>query len=284
MANIVINNASSEDSSPVDDSYQVLSEIQTSMNSECDYEYPIPLDRTPMSSFKDKDRSQRASSAPKDVLPKENSSVFYTTLPDKDDEAQVEPIPPTEGSDSDYSDTEAVSNRRRPSVIRQVPIGRSHPSENGSSIVGDDDDKIIVEGNLVDNRAPISFKSHVGRHRSASQVDELTESLADQGIYQGLVMTDTDKQRLGIIPESIYMTTNLLQNWSEEIEKMAVEDDNQGEGESISSFRSRKGSNTDPIITGKKIKRQQRACEGLNVCACDRVQCAESAGYFAPHA
>ena len=260
MANNTVN---SETLTEDDSAYQVLSEIQTSMSSECDYEYPIPLDRTPMSSFKDKDRSQRGGSAPRDILPKEKSSVFYTTLPDKDEESQVKPIPPTEGSDSDYSDTEVVD--RRPNVIRQVHVDHK-PLENGASVVeeDDDDDKIIVEGNLIENQAPLSFKSHAGLHRSASQVDELTESLANQGIYQGLVMTDTDKQRLGIVPESIYMTTNLLQNWSKEIEKMAVEDDDQVEGETISSFRSRKGSNTDPLVTGKKIKRrQQRSCEAL---------------------
>ena len=70
---------------------------------------------------------------------------------------------------------------------------------------------IYLVGNLVENVAPFYFKSGIILNRTDS-----SGSLEEQGIYQGLVMTDAEKQRLGILRESIYMTANLEQ-WEDEL-------------------------------------------------------------------
>ena len=122
-------------------------------------------------------------------------------------------IPPSnelieEDFESDSSCEEAPAVPRKPTQIRQST--KSTADSNGV------DEKLYIVGDLVENRAPISFKSRLTLERSDS-----SGNLQEQGIYQGLVMTDREKQRLGILPESIYMTANLEQ-FGEELEHMSI--------------------------------------------------------------
>ena len=99
-----------------------------------------------------------------------------------------------------------------PSLIRQVHskpgTGARAGMEGGVPDGGDD--KLFLTGNL-------SNPFH-GVQTDPAQDDN---EFADEGIYQGLVMTDTQKKNLGILPESLYMTTNLLQK-SDLIESLCL--------------------------------------------------------------
>ena len=63
-------------------------------------------------------------------------------------------------------------------------------------------DKIYVQGNFLDSQPMVSFKS--------------------EQIYQGLLVTDEQKQQLGIRPEPLYMTA-ILENRRDELEHMSIE-------------------------------------------------------------
>ncbi len=91
------------------------------------------------------------------------------------------------------------------------------------------------------------------RLRSVSQLNELVSSLSEQGIYQGLAMTDQDKEEIGIIPECVYMATNLLENLGEQL-NVVEEMETLASGEE--DVRSRLGSKTDPNVFKPKIRRQ----------------------------
>lgn len=250
---IVINSCRDRDSNEEDSEYQVLSEIQTSMDEESDYEYPTPLDKTPLTCPGEPKESQTGISvAGNHVSPLDQSSA---SLSEPSEEPVSKPAPPPPPPDSDDSDPEDLDRQQANVIIRQAPGGyRSLENELGPGV----DDKILVIGNLVENRAPLSFKSQQ-RLRSVSNVNG---ELGNEGIYQGLAMTNYDKQRLGIVPESIYMTTNLLHNWSANIENAPVVTFDKDEG--VQKIP-RSGSKTDPTITVAKIKRHQRACKRRNV-------------------
>ena len=83
---------------------------------------------------------------------------------------------------------------------------------------------MYIVGDLVESKAPKSFMS-----RATLQRTDSSGSLQEQGIYQGLVMTNAEKQRLGILPESIYMTANLEQ-WGEELEHLSIRVETVSEG------------------------------------------------------
>ncbi len=98
-------------------------------------------------------------------------------------------------SSSGGESSDICADSGEPAVIRQV-----HSLKKQSSAPPAEDQKIFITGNLGDtscfmqvNPAPIT-----------------DEEFADEGIYQGLVMTDVQKKDLGILPESLYMTTNLI--------------------------------------------------------------------------
>lgn len=131
---------------------------------------------------------------------------------------QREPLIPeslSSASDSSLSDSEVFKE------IRQ-----QFPSHHDPDAVNDD--KLFISGNLENSTPPLSFKSSVRQRSGAvsegSAIPEEDEEggkengagpgeglLEEQGIYQGLVMTDEQRRQLGIMPESIYMTTNLEQ-------------------------------------------------------------------------
>ena len=104
------------------------------------------------------------------------------------------------GSSSSLSDSEGEAS----AVIRQtgsrVRIGQKNQNEG--------DDKLYVKGSLNCTQSNLPD----------SKTDE---QFADEGIYQGLVMTNKEKEELGILPEAIYMTTKLIEN-SELIESLSL--------------------------------------------------------------
>ena len=117
-----------------------------------------------------------------------------------------------EGEEEDYEDEEGEweeGKGRR--VKRKVTVRQSYThreKEAGES------DRIYVSGNIVPPQPMLSFKSRV-RARSR-------EELEQEGIYQGLVITDDQKQQLGIMPESIYMTV-ALETCQDELDHMSME-------------------------------------------------------------
>ncbi len=100
-------------------------------------------------------------------------------------------LPPVaDDSDSDYSEVEHEAHIRIHSKKKERPHnGSGHGPARDSS-------KIYVQGHL-----PGYHSSIEARARSVSQLDELVSSLSEQGIYQGLAMTDQDKEEIGIMPE-----------------------------------------------------------------------------------
>ena len=76
---------------------------------------------------------------------------------------------------------------------------------------GNDDMKIYVEGNIMQARPMLSFKTR-----------QTSVEMEQEGIYQGLVSTDEQKQQLGILPTSIYMTVTLEQR-QQEMEDLGME-------------------------------------------------------------
>ena len=76
--------------------------------------------------------------------------------------------------------------------------------------------RIYVQGDIAPLQPMLSFKSRMARARSREELEE-------EGIYQGLRITDEQRQQIGIMPESIYMTVALetsravLENMSMEI-------------------------------------------------------------------
>ena len=132
------------------------------------------------------------------------SSLSTSSETNSSERAQNEAPLIQEETDSDSS--EEIPITERPTLIRQSWTGRQQEMEK--------DEKLYVLGTLVENRAPLSFKSRVARLNSAGSIE-------DQGIYQGLVMTDSERRRLGIMPESIYMTA-ALEQWADELEHMTL--------------------------------------------------------------
>ena len=114
------------------------------------------------------------------------------------------PLLPTESANSSSEEEEEGEEGR--GVQRRRTVRQSFERKE------EKDEKIYVTGNLVPSRPMLSFKT---RQSSREEIEE-------EGIYQGLVITDEQKQQLGILPESIYMTAT-LETWSDELENMSME-------------------------------------------------------------
>ena len=219
-----------------DPDYQLLSEIQTSWKFEGTYEDPTPLldqhepppcpppqrikpaARTPSGrpvppARKPKNAKNEPRRRGRD-FPSENleAEALYESIDHPLDDSTLAGSPKQpliaayEDSDEDFesdSSGETPVRTKSPTRIRQSWAGTQHG-----------DKKLYVTGSLVHNRPPLSFKSG-GRQEDPS------EALEKQGIYQGLNMTNSEKKRLGIMPESIYMTANLEQ-WAYELEHMSL--------------------------------------------------------------
>ena len=211
-----------------DPSYQRLPrEIQTSTRDDDDYEDPTEL----LDSSQERKLPLSASAGPpprstppllppvaeedlNDSLLCNGSAPPYQLLSRKAGNSQSSPIPPSTGIIEEDFESDTSSGEEEPGVSRKFTQVRQ--STKSTSDGTEDDEKLYLVGDLVENAAPFSFKSGIILNRTDS-----SGSLEEQGIYQGLVMTDAEKQRLGILPESIYMTANLEQ-WGDELEHMSV--------------------------------------------------------------
>ena len=220
-----------------DPSYQRLPrEIQASTRDDDDYEDPTEL----LDSSQQKELSRSATAGPPSQLPPplppqedvigrsshdsdinevllcNGSTAPYQPLSSVHFKAsnRNSPIPPSTGVIEEDFESDTSSGEEEPGVSRKFTQVRQ--STKSTSDGTEDDEKLYLVGDLVENAAPFSFKSGIILNRTDSG-----GSLEEQGIYQGLVMTDAEKQRLGILPESIYMTANLEQ-WGEELEHMSV--------------------------------------------------------------
>ena len=220
-----------------DPSYQRLPrEIQASTRDDDDYEDPTEL----LDSSQQKELSRSTTSGPpsqsppplppqEDVIGRSShdsdineallcngSTAPYQPLSSVHFKAsnRNSPIPPSTGEIKEDFESDTSSGEEEPGVSRKFTQVRQ--STKSTSDGTEDDEKLYLVGDLVENAAPFSFKSGIILNRTDSG-----GSLEEQGIYQGLVMTDAEKQRLGILPESIYMTANLEQ-WGDELEHMSV--------------------------------------------------------------
>ena len=111
------------------------------------------------------------------------------------------------GSSLEEEEKANKEDRRREGKKIKCMIRQSQSSNESS-------DKIYVRGNIIPHQPMLSFKSRARAHSR--------EELEQEGIYQGLVITDEQKQQLGIMPESIYMTV-ALENCHYELEYMSME-------------------------------------------------------------
>ncbi len=219
-----------------DPSYQRLSDIQIDLSSSHGYEDPTPLlqnvpqrpsqRRAPVKPPRGSKPRRPADEDIEEALLALNGHGEGAVQPphSTSQSSQGVPVIGGEGGSGEVElieewNSEGSSEDESPvtskgTVVRQmfpaggVVNGRGTPTAKGV------EDKLYVSGTLVDHRAPLSFKSRLQRTDSS-------EVLQEQGIYQGLVMTDSEKRRLGILPESIYMTTNLEQ-WASQLEDMAL--------------------------------------------------------------
>ena len=101
---------------------------------------------------------------------------------------------------------EGKGGEKRKSFVRVRQSFQDKQQENGN-----DDMKIYVEGNIMQARPMLSFKTR-----------QTSVEMEQEGIYQGLVSTDEQKQQLGILPTSIYMTVTLEQR-QQEMEDLGME-------------------------------------------------------------
>ena len=228
-----------------------------------DYEYPGSLDNTPMPlSLANPDQSEQRNDSKNNLPEPSTEPPLYSNLQVNGNNTSVLPV---DDSDSDYVEHEHIS-------IKETSRGNS--ASIGNEL--ENSNTIHIEGRLQSYHSSIKLRA-----RSASSITELTGSLSEQGIYQGLSMTDTVKQSLGIMPESVYMATNLLENLGGEIELVNVVDEQGEEGERRGKIeRNREGespapeeeeeemgrprlpsSRTDPNVFKPKIRRPMRACK-----------------------
>ena len=217
--------------------YDEIDEIQQEDSNQEDYEYPTSLDAEPRVV---RQQAQRTNGGGGDDDPiflssfppqagaggrkeQDDDIVGYAKayeLMDHDSREELIPESFSSASDSSLSESEKVFKE-----IRQ-----KFPSQDDLNV--EDDDKLFITGNLENSEPAFSFKSSIRRRSGAVSEgracqpdgdkgeqreegeEEGTGLLEDQGIYQGLVMTDDQRRQLGIMPESIYMTTN-LESWLE---------------------------------------------------------------------
>ena len=96
------------------------------------------------------------------------------------------------GSSSSLSESSEGETVGEPALIRQTSRSRLGLKRHTN------DDKLYVVGNL-----------DCSALRSADSRND--SEFAEEGIYQGLVMTNREKEELGILPQAIYMTTKLME-------------------------------------------------------------------------
>ena len=223
--------------------YEELDEIQQEDTDRDDYEYPNQLAQTPAAASKLRAKSQRERGSGHAAGVANGDSEMLSTFPPPS-KVRSASVPSLSGVDDGggYSNAlellvhdkkervpEAISSASDSSLSESEKvfkeIRQTFPSQD--EVLGSDDDKLYITGTLADERPPLSFKSSIRRRAGAMSggrsmileekgEEQREESMEEQGIYQGLVMTDEQRRQLGIMPESLYMTTNLEQ-WMENI-------------------------------------------------------------------
>ncbi|CAI8009581.1 Rho guanine nucleotide exchange factor 10 [Geodia barretti] len=102
--------------------------------------------------------------------------------------------------------------------------------------------RIYVQGDIAPLQPMLSFKSRMARARSREELEE-------DGIYQGLRITDEQRQQIGIMPESIYMTV-ALETSRAVLENMSMEIGLQAYSRPASSEPQRQPSSVSPAYRG----------------------------------
>ena len=182
--------------------YQILNPISQHSSSDSSYDYPTD----PASSLllvKEVEGGElegtteqlqvsaaAASNAPTMEATKKRSRQHM--MQDNGEVAVSESLSSSEG---DSSDPGTVT------VVRQVSSSLLRSKQ--AAMEGEGDEKLYITGTLMENNPSVFFKTGIGIG--------CNDGFANEGIYQGLVMTDKQKKNIGILPESLYMTTNLLE-------------------------------------------------------------------------
>ena len=196
-------------------SYQVLSTItQSSSSAESDYDYPtnplllvrqiqdnkqlpeekieLALPAPPPGYLADLSMEE----ARQKMTTEDLNSLSYNLF--ENAEASQSLVQDSFSSSGGEESSDFGAEAGEPAIIRQVASPKSKKPKPEPV----EDQKIYITGNLVDCNPPQSM--------DLSSTLLTDEEFADEGIYQGLVMTDVEKKNLGILPESLYMTTNLI--------------------------------------------------------------------------
>ena len=196
------------------DGYQILHSVERlSSSSSGDYDYPdTPLLLLESASAQQPEaRQQQAAVSEEEKLEhrsarKKNGAAATTGMsaakPAKkqplggDNGGDLEPLQPSSFSSSEEdSSGGGADTLTRHSAIKQARMDQV--------VANNPDDKIYIRGTLENCPSSIFFKTS-----TTKPVTE--EEFAEEGIYQGLHMTDKQKKNFGILPESLYMTTNLI--------------------------------------------------------------------------
>ena len=160
---------------------------------------PDPVDETKQPST---EHPEHSAASERTINPKEDSGD-YTIVDDFLLEEGEEDLEEGEDEEDDYEGEVQEGTR-----LRRVRQSFTDKEEEGRG------ERIYISGGIVHHQPPLSFKSRV---RSQSK-----EEIEKEGIYQGLLITNEQKQNIGIMPESIYMTV-VLQSWGNKLEDMSME-------------------------------------------------------------
>ena len=177
--------------------YQILNPVtQDSSGSESSYDYPVDTDPVTFHHLQQVTPSEIEAAALAMAAGEACEVPTDSALLELRDNVGFANTDSFSSSEGDSSDP---GEGRRHSIVRQVPSQASNisPMDRGHG----SDDKLYITGTL-DNCPSVFFKT--------ATVPVSNEEFEDEGIYQGLVMTDRQKLNLGILPESIYMTNNLI--------------------------------------------------------------------------
>lgn len=182
--------------------YQILNQVtQDSSGSDSSYDYPVVTDpaagifeQLQRVTPSEVEAAALAMAAETRKVPADSALLGLG-----DDVEERVGFANTDSFSSSEGDSSDPGEDRRHSIVRQIPsqgiippMDRGHPGA---------DDKLYITGTL-ENCPSVFFKT--------ATIPVSNEDFEDEGIYQGLVMTDRQKLNLGILPESIYMTNNLI--------------------------------------------------------------------------
>ena len=139
-----------------------------------------------------------------------DSRGFEETYADIDEFIRSIPLLSKDESDyiSDYEDEEGKEEGQGGKKVRRKIISQLKTAEPG-------DNRIYVDSKIFLSQPAFSFKTRQKSRHSREEIEE-------EGIYQGLIITDDQKTQLGILPEAIYMTVT-LETWQNELDDISME-------------------------------------------------------------